>query len=88
MQVGDTVYYVVSSMAVREATLVRLTPAMCTLRYLSGAICLPLSRVYASPEEAAAHVTRHPGAADTAPESRGDQLALREAYDFSGKPLL
>ena len=52
MQVGDTVYYVVSSIAVREATVIRLTPAMCTLRYRGGAICLPLSRVFESAEEA------------------------------------
>ena len=56
MKIGETVYYVVSSMAIREAVVVRLSPSMCILRYLGGAISLPRSRVYATKEEAAKHV--------------------------------
>ncbi len=87
MKVGDTVYYVISSRAIREATVVRVTPAMCTLRYLGGAISLPRSRVYATKEEAAKHVIVRSRPADIAPQSHGNQMELREAYDFSGRPL-
>ena len=87
MKVGDTVYYVVSSIAIREAVVARLTPAICVLRYLGGAISLPRSRVYTTKEEAAKHVIVRSRPADVSPLSHGDQMALREAYDFSGKPL-
>ena len=85
MKVGDTVYYVISSRAIREATVVRVTPAMYILRYLGGAISLPRSRVYATKEEAAKHVIVRSRPADIAPQSHGNQMALREAYDYSGR---
>lgn len=86
MQIGDTVYYVVSSVAVREATVVWLSPGLCTLRYRSGGICLPRKRVFETREEAEAFVAAR--AQPTAERlGGGSQMELREAYDFSGRPL-
>ena len=43
--------------------------------------------VYATKEEAAKHVIVRSRPADIAPQSHGNQMELREAYDFSGRPL-
>ena len=87
MKVGDTVYYVVSSVAVREATVVWLSPGLCTLRYRSGGICLPRKRVFETREEAEAYVAARTPTSAGPSLTGGSQMELREAYDFSGRPL-
>ena len=89
MKVGDQVFFLVSRREIRPATVKQVFGKMCILEFKTGGICLPLSRVYTTREEAAEHVAVH-----TEPQPSGrnmmresNQMELREMYDFSGKPL-
>lgn len=87
MKVGDHVFYLVSGRVIRPAIVKQVLGGMCLLQYSTGGIFLPASRVYMTQEEAEQHVVKRTPPPDISPTSHGNQMALREAYDFSGRPL-
>ena len=87
MQVGDHVYYLVSGREIRPAVVKQVLGGMCLLQFSTGGIFLPASRVFMTREEAEQHVVKHTPPPDISPKSHGNQMELRDMYDFSGKPL-